>query len=81
MEIYDNNKIWKYSIKYYNDNKNNIYYNCIDTKCKGTGIYTLIENNNKLKNNKVNQSKDNKDNFILTKNHTIDYDDHNYNKM
>lgn len=81
LEIYDNNKIWKYSIKYFKEDKLNIYYNCIDTKCKGTGIYTLIENNNELKDKPLINNNVNKDNFIITKSHTINYEDHYYNKL
>ena len=33
-EIVEKNQKWKYSIKFFDETKTTIYYNCIDSKCK-----------------------------------------------
>ena len=37
---------WKFSLKFYEENKTNVYYNCIDTKCNVNGILKFDNNYN-----------------------------------
>ena len=50
------------------------YYYCSDTNCKGKGTYNFdiekeSEYNKKMKNTEI---------FVLSKEHTIEYNSHNY---
>ena len=79
LEIITNKKKWKYSLKYFKENKNRIYYNCFDSKCKAKGIYNYENEPNDK--NIINKEKNINNNFVLSKEHTITYEDHNYNKI
>ena len=76
LEIKEGDKIWKYSFHFFNENYNNLYYNCLDTKCKGKGIY-IINKDEKYISEKEQQPETDK--FELSKDHDIPYDQHNYN--
>ena len=76
LEIKENDKTWKYSLHFFNENYNNIYYNCLDTKCKGKGIYII---NKEEKNHSGKEQKPEIDHFELYKDHDIPYDQHKYN--
>ena len=75
LEIKEGNKIWKYSISTYNKNSNTAYYYCNDTSCSGKGTYVLNNENKTEFEKKFN----NNEFFYLTKDHSIDYEHHNYN--
>ena len=79
LEIIDENKKWKYSLKYYDEKRTKVYYNCIDSTCNAKGILTISED--EKVNQKLEDNKDIKQSFELTKDHNIKYNDHNYNKI
>ncbi len=57
--------------------KNNIaYYYCSDTSCKGCGLVRYELNTN----NEYEKLKKNIEQFIITKEHSIPYIEHNYQK-
>ena len=77
LEIIENEKKWKYSLKYYDENRTKIYYNCMDSNCSAKGILNITEtekNQKKLENNRAI-----KDTFELSKNNSLDYSEHSYN--
>ena len=76
MVIKDNDKIWRYSKLAFNNNQNTAYYYCSDTKRKGRGYIRYSKN--KIFQNEININT--KENFIITKSHNIDYENHNYIK-
>ena len=41
LEIKEDDKTWKYLIHFFNENYNNVYYNCLYSKSKGKGIYII----------------------------------------
>ena len=66
LEIIENKKKWKYSLKYYDENRTKIYYNCMDSKCSAKGILNITENEKNQK--KLENNIDLKENFELSKN-------------
>ena len=75
LEIIIDKQKWKYSIKFFDESKTTVYYNCIDSKCQATGIYNLNDKNIINHNNNTNGI------FNLTKEHNLTFNEHNYNKI
>ena len=74
MVIKDNDKMWRYSKMAFNNNQNTAYYYWSDTECKRRGYIRYSKN--KIFQNEININT--KENFIITKSHNIDYENHNY---
>ena len=74
LMIKNNEQIWKYSISNYNKSSNSAYYYCSDTSCKGKGTYSF---NDEIK-SEFEKKIGNKEPFQLTKEHSIEYSQHNY---
>ena len=72
--IKSDNQIWKYSISNYNKSSNSAYYYCSDTSCNGKGTYNF---NDEIK-SEFEKKIGNKETFQITKEHTIEYSQHNY---
>ena len=72
----ENNKIWKFSLSSYNKSNTTAYYYCSDTNCTGRGLIKYILDGNTEYEKKING----KEELINTKNHSIDYEDHSYQK-
>ena len=74
-EDYNDKQIWKYSIHSYNKNFTIIYYNCLDSKCKARAILKFNKDDKNM-NNDINRN-----NFTLSQDHNISYENHSYNKL
>ena len=71
LEFREGDKIWLYSLHYYQENKTNIYYHCLDTKCKARAIYYYNFDKNEVElNNK----------FEIKHDHSLENNEHNYNQ-
>ncbi len=75
LEIIEDNLKWKYSIKFLDETKTHIYYNCTDSKCEATGIFILMKI---LKMIKIIIQREK---YLLTKEHNLSYNEHNHNKI
>ena len=69
MEFREGDKKWLYSLHFYQENKTNIYYHCLDTKCKARAIYYFNFNNAE---DEINNK------FEIKNEHSLAYDEHNY---
>ena len=76
LEIKELDKIWKFSLSNLYINTSTAYYYCTDTNCTVKCTYNFYHNNDK---SEYEILKENNSKIILTKEHNIPFEEHEYN--
>lgn len=74
LYIKENEKIWHFSLSKYNENAHSGYYYCSDTNCAAKCVYTFSQDNI----SEFEKIKNKTEKYTLTKDHTLEYLNHNY---
>ena len=79
LYIKKNDKHFRFSLSKFYEKTNTGYYNCYDTQCHARGKMQFdLDNINNY--DFFNDKFEDKDSFILTKKHTISYEEHSYKR-